>query len=491
MIVVDMHDQNRYKRPCDHRGDMVGREREIVKNFDLCATLMSDPDMLRKYPEIVANQFYVTKNSIETLRTFLVPRSAATDPCGCHLKSWLDSSIISKGIGQLVDKMLDTHMGVVRRGYNDFPQIVKEDFKVQVPGKPEENNFIREIKESSCMGAVVLLYYYLYWYLFLILMNKRTSDDASYCCKSKLDIDWLTDHLPKTYDFLEFRYVGEAFKLKKSEDAAKFKARIDSLHATKATQKFMHESIVPGSTELKRCTILIPAYRRVLNTTLGGVIDEFDYGVDLPETFAKAPSLLLFNSITAEVVTYGMLVMGGMASVFERQSATQKWEDMHSPVQVGILGKPVGKQETAIVRLANVLSKLPYSDDKIADSWEKKGRKICLYDYCSASVMMDVCKSFQKLAGLVKSLLTGKRVDDSSSSSTFPKFIISFLCDLSGLSRGRNVIESMLKSKATRDSNKLCESDDAFVSKTDDTILIGETYKKFGFQRTDRPTTSL
>ena len=214
----------------------MGREREIVKQFDICATLMSDPDMLRKYPEIVVNQFYVTKNSIETLGVFLAPRSV--DHCHCQLKSWLDLSIITKGVGQLVAKMLDTHMGVVKKAEGDFPEIVKEDFKVE--GADKENFFIREIKESSCMGAVVLLYYYLHWYLFLILMNKRVSDDASYCSKASLDITWLVEHLPKSYDYLEFRYLGGAFKMKnQSEKDTEFTKRQGDARSCGVFHKFM------------------------------------------------------------------------------------------------------------------------------------------------------------------------------------------------------------------------------------------------------------
>ena len=459
----------------------MGREREIVKQFDICATLMSDPDMLRMYPEIVANQFYVTKNSIETLGVFLAPKSV--DHCHCQLKGWLDLSIISKGVGQLVAKLLDTHMGVVKKAECDFPEVVREDFNV--PGDDKENLFIREIKESSCMGAVVLLYYYLYWYLFLILMNKRVSDDASYCSKASLDIKWLIEHLPKSYDYLEFRHLGGAFQMKDSgETPSDFDDRQNKALESGVAKKFMSSLPVPEHPELSRHTLLIPVYRHSLNTTIGGINSAGDFDVLLPLDFHDQPSFLLYNFITAEVIMYGMSVMGGMASVFERQSAVQKWEDMHSPIQIGGVSKSTHSQQNSIARLVKVLSKPPYSN---GNALVLRGKKLCLYDYVSASVMMDVCRSFQKLSALVH--LVFSQLD--AQCEYIPKSLISFLCDLSGLTRERTVIESILKSKETRDSNALIEEEESFVFKTDNSRLVGETIVKLGSSRTDKQSVSL
>ena len=81
-----------------------------------------------------------------------------------------------------------------------------------------------------------------------------------------------------------------------------------------------------------------------------------DFDVELPQQFHDKPSILLYNFITAEVIMYGMSVMGGMASVFERQSAVQKWEDMHSPIQIGRISISTHSQQNAIAKLSNVLS---------------------------------------------------------------------------------------------------------------------------------------
>ena len=489
MHVNKKTNNTQYKRSTIEEVKM-GREREIVKQFDLCATLMSDPDMLRKYPEIVANQFYVTKNSVETLGTFLAPRptiaATAVDPCGCHAKNWLDLSIISKGVGQLVAKTLDTHMGVVRRGDGDFPEIVREDFKIVVD--KSENYFIREIKESACMGAVVLLYYYLDWYLFLILMNKRFSDDASYCSQEKLDIRWLREHLPKAFDFLEFKHTGGGFMRNMGETVGNFNDRTKKAMSSGAVDKFMFGMPFAGKDEQERKTMLVAAYRLSLSTNLKGLRSEFDFDTELPVALLDKSASFIFNLITTDITWLGMAVMGGMTSVFERQNAIQKWEDMHSPVQVGLINASK-HQETATARLAKILSQQPYSASN--EEWKEKGRKACLYDYCSASVMMDVCRSFQKLSDLVNSLSHGGGEGVLSGGVLFPKLLISFLSNLSGLSRERIVIESLLGSKEARDSNGLRDEEYASVNKTDDTRLVGESMIRLGSDRTARATVPL
>jgi hypothetical protein len=194
----------------------MGVEKEIVKHLKLCANLMSDPDTLREYPEIVANQFWVAKSSIEVLNQFLVPKTV--DKCDCHDRNWLDSSIISRGIGILVTKTLKTHMDVVRKRQDDFPRIVRELLRSPLEIVPE-NYLVREVKEANCMGSIILLYYYLYWYLLLILMNKRFSGDALYCDGGQLDVKWLINNLPKSHDFLEFRHLGDCFKKSKASDS--------------------------------------------------------------------------------------------------------------------------------------------------------------------------------------------------------------------------------------------------------------------------------
>ena len=185
----------------------MGREHEIVKHFQLCAALMSDPTVLVLYPDIVADQFNAAKKSIEALGSFLAPRAA--DPCGCHTKGWMDLSVITKGVKHVVEATLAEQMGVVRM--KEFPKIVETDFKRERSADfPGVNLFIREIKETNCMGSIVLLYYYLYWYLLLIRINKRI--DSSYCTQKDLDISWLLRNLPDADNFLECRSHGRLLR---------------------------------------------------------------------------------------------------------------------------------------------------------------------------------------------------------------------------------------------------------------------------------------
>jgi hypothetical protein len=212
----------------------MSTEQEIIKNFNLCAALMSDPVILRLHPNLVADQFQAVRTSIERLGFFLRPRQA--DPCGCHAKGWMDTSIISEGIGKMVVKLMAVHVGIIRM--EKFPCIVEDELK-SMSDDGSENYTVREIKESSCMGAIVLLYYYLYWYLFLIRMNQRI--DPTYCTEGQLNIDRLIKNLPRAYAFLEFRYLGAALKVKDGDPDDKLK----SLALSRAFNPFMASVHVP------------------------------------------------------------------------------------------------------------------------------------------------------------------------------------------------------------------------------------------------------
>ena len=439
----------------------MGVEHEIVKHLKLCASLMSDPDTLRDYPEIVANQFLVAKRSIEVLNQFLVPKPVKpVDPCECHDRNWLDSSIISKGIGVLVTKTLKTHMDVVRKSPDDFPRIVREDLRSPLEGGGE-NFLVREMKETNCMGSIILLYYYLYWYLLLILMNKRYSNDALYCDEGQLDVNWLINNLPSSYDFLEFRHLGGCFRRSKVTDTRAdvqiLKEKVEKEDLIAGKFMFAKTDFTSGFTHKARKTILVATYRRALATNLpgGNMVDssiEFQ-----PDVVVASPSLLIFNAISNQSLLYGMLVMGGMIPELECQSSVRKWEEMDTLVQVKCL--KAGKVCICNGKLIDIISNRPYSTDPKV--FKVKATQACIFDYCSASLMMDICRSFHFLAETVTMLLA------SVSDEIVSGFLISFTADMCSENRGKQglrfFLDNLNKSKKTLN---LMEEEYNFVNKT-------------------------
>ena len=454
----------------------MGIEQEIVKHLELCAALMSDPQMLRKHPGIVADQFLAAKGSIEALGVFLQPRPE--DKCDCHAHGWMDLGVIKNGIGQLVAKTLATHLGIVR--LDKFPCVVEVDFKsvVDVPGS--ENYTIREIKETNCMGSIVLLYYYLYWYLFLIRMNQRI--DPLYCTESQLNIDRLISGLPKAREFLEFRSLGGAFVAVANEDRNVVKTKYDALQNARVTGPFMfpaHVKLAVPNGAQNRKTMLIAAYRRALATNLrtGRMVDAY---IEFPDVFENAaPSLVIYDTITVDTILRGMTAMGGMASVFERGDAIQKWKDMHAPVPVaGKDGVEVSKYNGKIGR---ILSGPPYSVDDA--HWKENGTKACVYDYCSAALMMDVCRSFQKLAELVGALA-------SPASPSVATYLHLVLRDLAGYSAEVRALTEHLQTKRRGELVELDEKDQGFVDRLEADLTFYEATHKFQ-KGSDRKTISL
>lgn len=429
----------------------MGIEHEIIKHLDLCAVLMSDPLILRNHPDIVANQFDAAKASIEALCVFLRPK--AKDHCDCHVKGWMDVSIIRNGIGHLVTKLLSTHMGVVRM--EKFPCIIEKNWKSVSSFNPSDNFIIREIKESNCMGSIILLYYYLYWHLLLIRMNQRI--DPTYFSKSQLDIDWLIENLPKSHAFLEFRSLGNTFRADHGEGLKEVANKITALLGTQATNPFMFGMINavqnPGQ---KRQTMLVSAYRRALDTNLGAnnVVDTY---MEFPTAICDKPSFYIFNTITMDTILRGMTLMGGMASVYDRTNPIQKWKDMHQPIQV-VSDTPEGKMKLN-GKLATILSNKPYAAK--TEEFDANGIQACIYDHCSAALMMDICRSFQKLAELVGSLA------GPDSDEMIYKYMKSFLRNISGHSVEALGLVRVLSSIDESKINALNETERQFTDKDD------------------------
>jgi hypothetical protein len=427
----------------------MGREHEIVKHLSLCASLMSDPKVLTDYPDIVADQFNVAKKSIEALGSFLAPRAA--DSCGCALKGWMDVSVISNGVGRLVGKTLDANMEIVR--LKEFPKIIQEDFR-NFPAKEESdgvNYCIREIKESNCMGSIVLLCYYLYWYLVLILMNRRI--DTSYCTKTQLDVEWLIKNLPKSTDFFELRVLSKSFKRDAVPDQKVWASDL-------AQNGFMVQDFGFDTENIKnnqRKTLLIATYRAALAAHVESLITPPPFS-DFPAGLNEKSPSYKFNLISIDTVLAGMATTGGMAPLIETQKATQKWEDMYKDIEVNVLVG--GYPEKYTCQLKKILSSVPYSDT-VQDFFEK-ACKACIYDYCSAALMMDICKGFQGLVNLVESL------HEDSDETKIRKGLLLVLLELSGYSIDKQLIDTYAVNKLdSGEYPEISERSDMYISKTD------------------------
>ena len=432
----------------------MGREHEIVKHLSLCASLMSDPKILTNYPDIVADQFKAAMVSIETLGSFLMPRT--TDSCGCSVKGWMDVSIIYKGIRNTVFTALDTHLKIIRT--REFPKIVEIDFKAAGTDDPE-NYFIREIKETNCMGSIIILYYYLYWFIFLIRVN--ISIDPSHFTKADLAIAWLVGHLPQSAQFLEHRHYFESFKFESGEDIdgqrANYIGRLGKLAEVMAKNRSMIGLMGPQSLkERLRISYLIPAYRVLLDgivgTSLGSPVIH-----ELPN-FPLRGVISVCNTLSMDGVLNGVAAMGAMSSI-ELQDPTQKWIDMHRDTEV--THTKDGKTGKYRSNLAKILSEKPYSF--LESEWLGKGKKACLYDYCSMPLMMDICRSFFNLAALVETLDKGKITDDATL-----QCLHAFCVNLSGSTLSERMAKEYLRKieKTSDFPGELTDEEESFINKS-------------------------
>jgi len=127
---------------------------DIVAQLKLCATLMSDAELLREQAHVVAAQFRVAASRIEQLKAYLKKPSKGVSPD----KPWFDEAILD-GVGGLVDVTLRRHMLPLGKGF-EFPKVFEKELKktsFAKEGAPGfgENILKREIKETNCMGAMI------------------------------------------------------------------------------------------------------------------------------------------------------------------------------------------------------------------------------------------------------------------------------------------------------------------------------------------------
>ena len=430
--------------------------RDIVNQFHACAALISDPGTLRRNPQSVADALTSAFNKIEQLQS-QIPSTPPCD-CPCAKKQVIDPSILTGGIRPMVLLALKKQLEPL---HNEFPVIIRTDFKTfhGAPDDDSKENFVeREIKETNCMAAMVLLYYYLGWHVLLILLNKpfQTED---------LDKDPLIHilrELPRSVDFLEFRHIHSAFKEVDGDgltDTARRAQVIKLLVENQVAKNMGNDTYKPNEPYscLERNTKLIPLYRRLIYTE-----KENKY----KSTFIDAETFeALITDVQIDYVNRHMAVFGNVFSLFHVNESTTKWHDMVKPIKVTAKDTE-GKTALHEFYLRDVLSSMPFTAPDRANAapipWHAKAVPLCIHDYNSSSLMIDICKSAWHLNKLLAGLVGGQR---DAVPALFSKFITQFCANEPG-------IEASLSTPASKQSRFTHTYFKNFISESPNTFRV-------------------
>jgi len=371
---------------------------DIGSQLRLCAALMSEAELLRDQPHVVASQFKVAASRIEQLKAFLEKPAKAVSAD----KPWFDKTVL-EGVYKLVDVTLRRHLKPLMQGYK-FPIIFQQELK-QWNAEAREDLLIKEIKETNCVGAMVVLYYLLYWHLALILLNRR-HHPACYADVVQGDDEddgfdfeaLLLSKLPKSHDLLEYRRFGTG--LVHGLSAQKPEAEVFKSEVFKAS--LFDRSVIKDRTTLPlRHTLAVDVLRQVL-------VDDFTFkesGREVEQSTARISQKihsLLWTSIASKLDLFS-----GVISTFDLQDDVEKWEDMYRlfHVQSNAEAEGAGFAQYAY-RLVHVLKSRPYSASD--DSFIDIASRAAVNDYGSVALMTDISKSFIALARLVKALLSSE-----------------------------------------------------------------------------------
>jgi hypothetical protein len=371
---------------------------DITNKFQTCATLMSDPHFLRHHSPLVASAFTTAFNSIEQLQTLIPPKPEKQ--CECGAQTLVDSSIINTGIKQLVSLALKKQLEPLIK---PLPRIVHKDFKnfAQAPHADTDENLVeREIKETNCMASMVLLYYYLQWHALLILINSKVKGTLDRMEDEKL-LETLAK-LPKGSDMLEYRFIGKAFPQATGDGSAQRKAAHEGLEALHTLAPYMTNNAAERTDQFRnRKTKLVTLYRRAIEKIIGQPQpnSQFAAGDDLEHVLAE---------IRTEFSYKGTLLFGGVFSACHVNDGTQKWEDMYKKLSSQTQDAN-GKTAVYQFFLKKVLSHPPYAADPA--TFNANAVPLCIHDYNSSSLMVDIVKSASQLA-LLLTAIKNKQVAD-------------------------------------------------------------------------------
>jgi hypothetical protein len=283
---------------------------DIGDQMRLCAALMSDPDLLRNQSHVVTSQFKVAASRIEQLKTFLEKPAKAVSAD----KPWFDKTVLD-GVYKLVDVTLRRHLRPLMQGYK-FPVVFEHELK-EVHEVSGEHLLVREIKETNCVGAVIVLYYLLTWHLALIILNRRNHpacyadvvhDDDD---EDGFDFDGLLlSKLPKRKDLLELRRFGDGLiDLTRKEDGA------GPVLNTKALESglFDFPNRDSKSTLKKRRTPAVDVFRQVI---------DFQF-TDDGKNYADISKSI--HSLLGLCISTKLNLFAGVVSTFDPQDDVEKW----------------------------------------------------------------------------------------------------------------------------------------------------------------------
>ena len=385
---------------------------DIAEQFQHCAVLMSDPEVIRFQSGRIATQFNITANRVENLKLYLErPKDLKEE------KPWFDKHIIG-GIDRLVEQTLKRHLKPLYKEFK-FPLIFEEGAELYEEGRgtdpasiersSKENLVVREIKETNCMGAMVLLQYYLHWHIMLIRMNMFYHPSAYWRFKSDKDdggfVDFaedLFDKLPTSDDLLERRRFGGVMK-------TQGQAQIITAARVGILKDYMIDKGELTALEFpnvrRRHTNTVRAYERVLYTCNVRNYSKARGGQAPPHPRKQIilkdddiDTYAFLDCIDSCAIRAHLSLSGGVLSTFTLQDDISKWDDMYRPIEVQSNSEDSNAKSTSVYsyRLVDVLKCPPYSTNE--EGFKVYARESAVYDYGSVPLMMKISKSLIKLA---------------------------------------------------------------------------------------------
>ena len=367
---------------------------DISKQLHLCAALMSDPTLMRYQSAMIAGQFVVAMNRIEQLRQFLRKPDQLSE---CENGQWLDASILDSGIKKMVEQILNRQMATLKQ--NKFPEVFyyrlgNTDDGITTEG--DEDLVQREIKETNCMGAMLLLYYYVFWHMMLIHINRLTFPCHFVSKELSADGDlnfktFINEKLPKETDMLELRFLRKMFE------------GGDVVNVPMASDFMMDKTDKRIPSSKPRVSNILRAFKRVIRNALNNRSYQNYFEIQDERTVCAMTRVISCRGITLRLELFKNVI-----STFQLQDDLTLWDDMYKPIQIQT--KKTSENDTEDVsgftrfyefKLIDVLSSRPLFKNG-NQFFNLILKELAIHDFTAASLMMDVSRSFIRLATMMK-----------------------------------------------------------------------------------------